>query len=121
MGQQKTLEILMVSGACCSPSLATMEKDLEKHLRQAIEQLGLQAEVRVVSLGAVLNGKATVTGEQSQLINALFQKYGARFAPAGLVDTRVLFAGSAPAPEKLKGILEALQPATEFPMPRPVR
>ncbi len=108
MEAQGTLEIVMVSGACCSPSLATVEKELEKHLRQTVEQVGLAAQVRVVSLGSVLARKASLDTEQEQLIQAMFQKFGARFAPAGLVGNRVLFAGGAPGPNKLKEILETL-------------
>ena len=107
MGKEK-LEIVMVSGACCVPSLARTEKDLEAHILQTVEQLSLDAEVKVVSLGSVLAGNDSLAKEQSQLIQALFQKYGARFAPAGLVDNRVLFAGGAPTPDKLKEILEGV-------------
>lgn len=108
MEEQEAFEIVMVSGACCSPSLAAVEKELEKQLRQTIEQVGLPAEVRIVSLGAILAHKASLSAEQEQLIHAMFQKYGARFAPAGLVDKQVLFAGSAPTPSKLKELVTAL-------------
>jgi len=106
--EQTKVEIVMVSGACCAPNLANTEKDLEARILQTIEQLDMDAELKIVSLGAVLAGDDSLAVEQSQLIQALFQKYGARFAPAGLVDKRVLFAGSAPAQDKLKEILEAL-------------
>ena len=51
-------EIVMVSGSCCSPSLAGVEKDLEARIRQTVADLGIDAEVNVVSLGAVLAGEA---------------------------------------------------------------
>lgn len=108
MESQKTVEIVLVSGACCAPSLAQVEKELEERLKQTIQELSLDAKVTVVSLSSVLSGKASVAEDQAQLIQALFQKYGARFAPAGLVDKRVLFAGGAPAPDKLKTALEGL-------------
>ncbi len=61
-----------------------------------------------MSLSGVLANKADVTAEQSRLLQAFFQKYGARFAPAGLAGTRVLFAGNSPTPDKLKEILQTL-------------
>lgn len=108
MKHEKTVEIILVSGACCSPSLAHVERELEKQLWQTVEQFGLDAEVRVVSLSSVLAGKASLANGQENLIQALFQKYGAGFVPAALVDTRVLFAGGAPPPNKLKEVLKAL-------------
>jgi len=104
----KKPEIVMVSGSCCVPSLARTEKDLEKRIRETVAELEIDAEVNVVSLGAALAGDAPVAQEQTALIQALFQKYGARMAPAGLVGKRVLFAGGAPAPEKLTALLESL-------------
>jgi len=101
-------EIILVSGACCMPSLSGVEKDLEQRLRQKAVELGIQAEVNVVSLSAVLAGNAPIAKEQARLIQALFQKYGARMAPAGLVGERVLFAGGAPTSEKLGAMLQAL-------------
>ena len=104
----KKPEIVMVSGSCCSPSLAGVEKDLEKRLRETIAELKIDAEVNVISLGAVLAGEAPVAQEQTALLQAMFQKYGVRMAPAGLVGKRVLFAGGAPAAEKLTALLESL-------------
>ena len=106
--EQTKVEIVMVSGACCVPSLAKTEQDLEKRIWLTVEELGLDAEVNAVSLGSVLAGNDSLSKEQSQVIQVLFQKYGTKFAPAVLVDKRVLFAGNAPAPDKLKEILEAL-------------
>lgn len=106
--EETRVKIVMVSGACCVPSLAKTEKELETQMWQTVEELGLEAEVSVVSLGAVLAGNDSLATEQSQLIQALFQKYGTKFAPAGLVDKRVLFAGGAPAADKLKEILAGI-------------
>ena len=106
--ETKKPEIVMVSGSCCSPSLAGAEKDLEKRLRETVADLDIDSEVTVVSLGAVLAGEAPVAQEQMALLQAMFQKYGVRMAPAGLVGKRVLFAGGAPAAEKLTSLLESL-------------
>ena len=101
-------KIIMVSGVCCDPSLARVEKDLERRIRETVLELGLSAEVNIVSLGSVLSGDAPVSQEQLTLLQALFQKYGSRMAPTGLVGKRVLFAGGAPDSVKLTRLLESL-------------
>ena len=108
MEEQKKIVIMLVSGACCSSSLAQADKLAEQRLRQAIEQAGIAAGVTVVSLSGVLAGTALVSTEEVQVIRALFQKFGLRFAPAALVGKRVLFVGSAPAPGVLEGLLQSL-------------
>jgi hypothetical protein len=116
MAAQGTLEITLLSGACCNPSLASAEKDLEKKIGMAARELGLDARVEVVSLSAVLAGQAAVTDSQSQVIRAMFQRYGARMAPAAMTGSRFLFAGGVPTVEKMLSILQGVQPAE----PRPV-
>jgi hypothetical protein len=108
MEHEETSEIVLVSGTCCRPSLARMEKKLERQLRATIEEMNLDTGVRIVSLSSVLAGEAPLADGQAELVHALFQKYGARFAPAGLVDQRVLFAGGAPTPDELKETLTGL-------------
>jgi hypothetical protein len=106
--EQTKVEIVMVSGACCAPNLAKTEADLEARILQTIQQLDMDAELNIVSLGAVLNGEDSLAAEQSQLIQALFQKYGVKFTPAGLNGTKVLFAGGASEADKMKELLGAL-------------
>jgi len=101
-------KIVMVSGSCCDPSLARVEKDLEKRIREMVVELEIDAEISVVSLGSVLAGDAPVAQDQATLLQALFQKYGARMAPTGLVGRRVLFAGGAPDSDKLTKLLQSL-------------
>ena len=110
MADQGNLEITLLSGSCCNPSLVQTEKDLEKRLALVIRELGLHARVKLVSLSEVLAGKGTVTEEQAQLIQAMFQRYGARLAPAAMIGKRFLFAGGSPSNEKLADMLKTVQP-----------
>jgi hypothetical protein len=43
-------QILIISGACCSPNLLHQDQMLEKALEQAISDLGLNVEIQKVSL-----------------------------------------------------------------------
>ena len=93
MEEKTVLQVITVSGACCMPHLARLDKALEKNLQQTISQLGIVADVRQVSLSAVLAGGGALTAKQREQILALFQKYGATFAPAVLINDQVRFAG----------------------------
>lgn len=99
-------QLLIVSGACCSPNLVRQDQMLEKALQQAQSELGLLAEVRKVSLSHVIHGGGDLTPKQREQIMALFQAYSARFTPALFIGDEVRFAGKLPTLEQLK---EALQ------------
>lgn len=110
MDTNATLRITLVSGACCVPHLARLDKALAENVRQAIERVGAEAEVRTVSLGAVLGGEESLSAQQRQQVLSLFQKYGARLAPAVLIGEQVRFAGAVPGVDQLK---EAFAAATQ--------
>lgn len=102
MEEVSTLQIVLISGACCAPHLAQLDKELEGNVQQAIEQSGAKAEVRSVSLSALLSGGGSVTAPQQRQLLSLFQKYGAKLAPAVLIGDQVRFAGSVASVEQLK-------------------
>lgn len=108
MDKGNTLQIITVSGACCMPHMARLDQVVEKNLQEAIGQLGVAAQVRQVSLSAILAGKGDLAPKQREQIQALFQLHGARFAPAILINDQVRFMSKPPTTEQLK---EALQSA----------
>jgi hypothetical protein len=98
-------QILIVSGACCSPNLIRQDQMLEKALGQAVSDLGLSVEIQKVSLSHVLHGSGHLTPKQDQQILALFQTYNTRFTPALFLGDEVLFAGNVPSMEQVKEAL----------------
>lgn len=101
-------QILIVSGACCSPNLVRLDLTLEKNLQQALSEIGVNVGVRKVSLSVVLNGGGDLTPEQHTQVTALFQGYGARFCPALIVGDQVRFAGTPPSVDQLKDALRGM-------------
>lgn len=101
-------QITIVSGACCSPNLVKLDQILEKNLQQALDELGMTAETRKVSLSAILNGGGDLTEKEKGQISALFQGYGARFTPAVLIGEEVRFAGKPPTTDQIKELLKVV-------------
>ena len=108
--ENKNVQVTMLSGACCMPHLAQLDKALEKSVRQVISDLGIAADVQKVSLSDVLAGGGTLTAKQRQQTLTLFQRYGATFTPALLINDQVRFAGKQPTVEQLKEALGAASP-----------
>ncbi len=107
MEEGPTLQITLVSGACCSPALGQLDKELDQNVQQAIDRAGAKVEVSRVSLSHVLHDAHSLNAQQRRQVLALFQKYGARLAPAVLIGERVRFAGSVPSVEQLSEALTA--------------
>jgi len=102
MDKGTTLRVVLVSGACCMPHLALLDKELEKNVQEAAGQLTVRVEAKTVSLSAVLHGKDDLNPKQRGQIRSLFQKYGARLAPAVLIGDEIRFAGNVPTVGQLK-------------------
>ncbi len=107
MDEEATLEVVLVSGACCMPHLALLDRELEKTIQQAASQIAAGVEVRTVSLSAVLNGEESLNVQQRGQVVTLFHKYGAKCTPAVLIGDHVRFAGGVPTVEQLQVALAA--------------
>ena len=44
--------VLIVSGTCCVPQLALYDKQAESIINQALEETGIKAQVRKLSIGS---------------------------------------------------------------------
>lgn len=99
-------QLMLVSGACCSPNMIKLDQVLEKNLDQALKDLGIHPEVRKESLSAIINGGGDLTAMQREQIMSLFQSYGAKFTPAFLIGDEVRFAGKPPSVDQLKEVLQ---------------
>ena len=106
MESTSTLQILIVSGACCSPNLTHQDQMLEKALAEALKDIGNGFEVRKVSLSHALHSKDGLTAKQHELILALFQMHNTRFTPALFLNDEVKFIGKIPSVEQLQDALK---------------
>lgn len=109
MDTKTTPQILIVSGACCSPNLTRQDQMLESTLNEALRDLGGGFNVRKVGLSHVLHSKEGLTEKQHELILALFQMYNTRFTPALFLNDEVKFAGKIPSVEQIKEALKEIE------------
>jgi len=105
METKSSPQILIVSGACCSPNLIRQDQMLEKVLGEAINDLHMTVEIQKVSLSHALHSSDNLTPKQYQQIMALFQTYNTRFTPALFLGDEVRFAGKIPSVEQIKEAL----------------
>lgn len=105
MTNNKAPQILIISGACCSPGLSKLDLELENNLSQVLVEMNLSIDVQKISLSAVLNNIEKLSPKQVDQIAFLFRKYGTKFTPAIMVDDVVCYAGKPPVKDQLKEIL----------------
>ena len=67
-------------------------------------------DVQEVPLSAVSAGGGMLTERQREQILTLFQRHGATFAPAVLINDQVRFAGKQLTIEQLKEALQSVMP-----------
>jgi hypothetical protein len=48
--------VLMISGTCCYPQLASLDKQVEEIINQAIKETGIQAEFRKTTASSAVMG-----------------------------------------------------------------
>jgi hypothetical protein len=106
MVERPNCQVTLVSGSCCAPHLAQLDRELDKNIQQALGQIAAQVEVKTVSLSSILEGPQTLNAKQRAQVLSLFQKYSARLCPAVLIGDQVRFAGSVPTVEQLKDALD---------------
>ncbi|RPI24521.1 MAG: hypothetical protein EHM70_21210 [Chloroflexota bacterium] len=81
---------------------------MEKTFQHAATDLGLDTELRKISLSSMLQGGGDLTPKQREQIMALFNAYGTKFTPALLFGDEVRFAGKTPTLEQLKEALQGI-------------
>ncbi len=105
MSDNEFPQIIIISGACCSPGLNKLDQELENTLRQVLHEMNLSVDIRKISLSAVLNRVEQLSSRQLDQVTMLFRKYGTKFTPAIMINEAVCCAGKPPAKDQLKEIM----------------
>ena len=100
--KQSGLRIVILSGACCIPSMASFDKQAEQIIVRAITETGVKAQVKVVPATTAIFGG----GVSKKIIGELMAMFdqGKISAPAILINGEVVSYG-VPTLEKMKEAL----------------
>lgn len=93
------LKLTLLSFACCNPRFATFDKQYLERIKEALAQLGVEAQLDVVHAT-----EAMMTPDRyawMKEVTPLFMKYGAAIAPALFVNNKLELYGGVPTLEKL--------------------
>ena len=104
----ETLNVTILSFACCNPKFGIYDKQYIDRLREAGTQLGIEIKLDMVHATEAMMtpDRFTWMGEAT----SLFMKYGAAIAPALFVNHHLELYGGVPTLEKLVETLKKYLP-----------
>jgi protein-disulfide isomerase len=106
-----TTEIVILSLACCSPSIKKYDDQLLENLQEAIKQTNISAEIKVLS-AADLYASNYLENEYLKQVIPLTQKYGTAVAPLVFINGKLELYGGVPSVEKIVERLNSLSEKT---------
>ncbi len=89
--EQSGVKIVILSGACCIPSMASFDKQAEQIVEKAITETGIEAEVKVVPATTALFGGGVSKKVMGELMTMFNQ--GKLGAPAILINGEAISYG----------------------------
>lgn len=91
--------VVVLSGLCCNPMSFGVEDKLKQSIQEALEAIGVEAEVRTVSIteaqklaGALGKSHASLV----QSIQGIFQAHGLKAFPALVINGELALYGGVP-------------------------
>lgn len=99
------LKMTILSLTCCNPKLASYDEKYMQRIDEALERLGLEADVSVVTATDALFGTGVRLSNVKELWD-LLEKYGTSVAPLLIIDGEIAFYGGIPSMDKLLGAIE---------------
>lgn len=94
------LKMTILSLTCCNPKLASYDEKYMQRIDEALEKLGAEAEVSLVTATDALFGTGVKISNVKELWD-LLEKYGTSVAPLLIIDGEIAFYGGIPSLEKL--------------------
>lgn len=97
------MKITVLSMSCCNPSLATYDQEYLSRIKEALNQINLEAQVEVIVASDAFFGLKV---GYIRKLWPLFNKYGTAVAPALFINGELVLYGSVPPVEKLVEVLK---------------
>ncbi|MCL2841831.1 MAG: hypothetical protein FWE05_13815 [Defluviitaleaceae bacterium] len=90
----KTVNVVILSGSCCSPNLASVDEKIQVRIKELAEKSELEAIIAVVTISAAaVGGVVDVSKEIDQSIRHLIADKGMSVLPVTLFNGNIAFYG----------------------------
>ena len=104
----KTVNVVILSGSCCNPSLASVDEKIHVRIKELADKNELQTNISVVTISAAaFGGVVGVSKEVDTTIRCLIADKGMSVLPVVLFNGNIAFYGglasAALIEERLKG------------------
>jgi len=90
----KTVNVVILSGSCCSPNLASVDDKIQVRIKELAEKCELKVNIAVVTISAAaVGGVVGVSKEVDQSIRGLISDKGMSVLPVVLFNGNIAFYG----------------------------
>jgi len=90
----KVVNVVILSGSCCNPSLASVDEKIQKRIKGVAEKGEIQVNISFVTISAAaFGGIAGVSKDVDTLIRGLITDKGMSVLPVVLFDGNIAFYG----------------------------
>jgi len=90
----KTVNVIILSGSCCSPNLASVDDKIQVRIKELAEKSELSVNTAVVTISAAaIGGVVGVSKEVDQSIRHLIADKGMSVLPVVLFNGNIAFYG----------------------------
>ena len=90
----KTVNVVILSGSCCSPNLASIDEKIKVRIKELAEKSELEAHIAVITISAAaVGGVVGVSKEVDQSIRHLIADKGMSVLPVVLFNGNIAFYG----------------------------
>ena len=89
----KTVSVIILSGSCCSPSLAGLDGKVQARIKEVAEKLQVQVNIELVTISAAAVGGLGLCKEVDGTIRSLISDKGMSVLPVVLFNGAIAFYG----------------------------
>lgn len=97
MTNMKKSSIVILSGACCNPSMKSIDIQIEKVLKEAANEMEIEAIIKTVSIAsAALGGFGGFGDKLGSAITSLLKEKGMGVLPLVIIDGEIRYYATVP-------------------------
>lgn len=89
----KTVNVIILSGSCCSPNLASLDGKVDARIKEVAEKFRVQVNIELVTISAAAVGGLGLCKEVDGKIRSLISDKGISVLPVVLFNGIIAFYG----------------------------